>query len=410
MKNKKGIISVLFGNIMEFYGLTLYSGCMAHIISAFFPPMQNSWFLGMFLFCVSFLVRPIGAFFFGRLGDKKGRKSILVFTILGMGLTSLTVALLPSYAMIGISSTIILLCVRVLQGLCVSAEFSGGLVYVMESVEGPKKAFFGSLLSLSSWIGMALAIFFVKFSYLLPSWGWRLGFALDGVATLIALIIRRSVNETPEFVSFKETKKAAALDRKYAAKLLVCVTIVGMTNATSAYILNGFSFLYCVKYLHFNPEVTATLTSLFMPISIIMPAVGGLIAWKTNAFKAFRRFLFIGAISIVCAFVWVGFNPGYMSIGALFTVLSCISGLSGGIAPIIFYKMIPVSHRMTFISLGINISTCIGGGALPLVYTYLIDKSHINYIPGLFAGSIMLISLIIVSFSEKMFVIKRKGV
>ncbi len=401
----QGIASAFLGNVLEFYGLTLYAGFMTEITREFLPSGEN-WFLGMFLFCASFVVRPLGGAILGRIADIKGRKFVLIFSVLGMGISSMVLAVLPSYQTVGVFSLVVLVIIRILQGFFVSAEFSGGLTYVLEQSSSKMRPLLGGLVSMSSWVGMSLAFAFVKLAVFLPEWGWRLGFLIDGLATVLALIMRRTTPETDEFLEKKSLKYK--VDKKEVTKLTWHVILITLTNSTGAYILTGFSFLYCVKFLHLDVIVTKNLTAFFMPFTIVMPFIGGVLVYFFNPMRVWRSFLVIGAAVAVSVFVWVSYTESLVSIKAMFLTVSAMCGLSGGITPIILYKLLPVKWRMTTMSLGVNISVSVGGGVFPLIYTFLLEQSHINYIPGLFAGFVMMISLASTFWVERKMLLDKK--
>ena len=234
---RKVVIASLLGATIEWYDFFLY-GVVAGIVfnKLYFPTADP--FIGTIMaystFAIGYLARPLGGFIFGHYGDKLGRKRMLILTMLIMGIATMGIGLVPTYASIGIAAPIILQTLRLCQGLGLGGEWGGAVLMAYESAPANKRAFYGSLPQIGLSLGLMLASGVIGLlSFLLPeeafiSWGWRIAFILSAVLVLVGAYIRTSVQETQDFSSAK--KEVAKIRypmleafKRYPKTLTACV-------------------------------------------------------------------------------------------------------------------------------------------------------------------------------------------
>ena len=209
---RKVVISALVGASIEWYDFFLY-GVVAGIVfnKLYFPAGDPvvSTLLAYTTFAVGFVTRPLGGVIFGHFGDKIGRKSMLVITLMIMGVATFLIGLVPTYAQIGIGAPLLLLLLRVLQGIGLGGEWGGAVLMAYEYAPKEKRGFYASLPQIGLAIGLCLASGVVALlSSLLTdaqflAWGWRVAFLLSGVMVIVGMYIRLSIQETPEFAAVK---------------------------------------------------------------------------------------------------------------------------------------------------------------------------------------------------------------
>src|ERR1043165_865311 len=198
------------GTMIEWYDFYIF-GSLATVIAPLFYPGNNTIALIAYLstFAVGFVVRPFGALFFGRIGDLVGRKYAFLVTLLIMGGATALIGLLPTYATIGLAAPVILLVIRVLQGLALGGEYGGAAVYVAEHVPDGKRGFYTSFIQITATLGLfiSLAVILITQSNMTPdnwkNWGWRVPFLVSIVLVAISLYIRLKMQESPIFQSIK---------------------------------------------------------------------------------------------------------------------------------------------------------------------------------------------------------------
>ncbi len=237
-EERKVIVASSAGTIFEWYDFYLY-GALAGVIGAqFFTAFEEGTrnIFALLAFAAGFLVRPFGALFFGRLGDLIGRKYTFLITILIMGLSTFFVGCLPNYNSIGVAAPIILILLRLLQGLALGGEYGGAAIYVAEHAPANRRGYFTSWIQTTATLGLLLSLLVIMFTTIyvnanwppvaLPGggtrtpfadWGWRIPFLASFVLLAISLYIRLKMNESPAFLKMKEegTQSKAPLDEAF---------------------------------------------------------------------------------------------------------------------------------------------------------------------------------------------------
>ncbi len=216
-EERKVIFASSLGTVFEWYDFYLYGSLSAVIAMQFFSGVNPTaaFIFALMAFAAGFAVRPFGAIFFGRLGDLIGRKYTFLITILIMGLSTFLVGLLPNYASIGIAAPIILICLRLLQGLALGGEYGGAATYVAEHSPQGRRGFYTSWIQTTATLGLfmsLLIILSVRASMSVEdfnSWGWRIPFLVSIVLLGISVWIRLMLNESPAFKKMKEEGKTS---------------------------------------------------------------------------------------------------------------------------------------------------------------------------------------------------------
>jgi MFS transporter, MHS family, shikimate and dehydroshikimate transport protein len=217
---RKVVTSALVGATIEWYDFFLY-GVVAGIVfnKLYFPNSDPlvSTLLAYTTFAVGFITRPLGGIIFGHFGDKLGRKSMLILTLMIMGVATFLIGLVPTYDQIGIWAPLLLLLLRICQGIGLGGEWGGAVLMAYEYAPKEKRGFYASLPQIGLAIGLCMASGVVALlSYLLTdqqflAWGWRIAFLLSGIMVFVGMYIRINVQETPEFAAIKEQNEAAKI-------------------------------------------------------------------------------------------------------------------------------------------------------------------------------------------------------
>ncbi|TMH08814.1 MAG: MHS family MFS transporter [Betaproteobacteria bacterium] len=213
---RKVIFASSLGTVFEWYDFYLYGSLAAIISRQFFAGVNEttSFIFALLAFAAGFAVRPFGAIIFGRLGDMIGRKYTFLITILIMGLSTAIVGMLPSYASIGVAAPIILISLRLLQGLALGGEYGGAATYVAEHAPTGKRGYYTSFIQTTATLGLFLSLLIILGCRLamgkdFDDWGWRIPFLLSILLLAISVYIRLQLNESPVFKKMKEEGKAS---------------------------------------------------------------------------------------------------------------------------------------------------------------------------------------------------------
>jgi MFS family permease len=278
---KKVIFASSLGTVFEWYDFYLY-GSLAAIISAQFFSGVNptaAFIFALMAFAAGFAVRPFGALFFGRLGDLVGRKYTFLVTIVIMGLSTFIVGLLPSYASIGIAAPIILIGLRLLQGLALGGEYGGAATYVAEHAPNGKRGLYTSWIQTTATLGLFLSLLIILGTRTwvgekaFAEWAWRVPFLLSIVLLAVSVWIRLSLNESPAFAKMKSEGKgsksplAEAFGRWENAKVALLALLGGTAGQAVVWYTGQF---YALFFLTQTLKVDATTANILIALSLLI--------------------------------------------------------------------------------------------------------------------------------------------
>ena len=281
-EERKIIFASSLGTVFEWYDFFLYGALAAVISKQFFAGVNDTtaFIFALMAFAAGFLVRPFGALVFGRLGDMIGRKYTFLVTIVLMGLSTFAVGLLPTYASIGIAAPIILVILRMLQGLALGGEYGGAATYVAEHAPHGKRGFHTGFIQSTATLGLLLSLLVVLGSRYISgdqfeTWGWRLPFLLSIVLLAISTWIRMSMHESPAFVKMKAQGKISKSPIRESftswPNLKVVLTALFSINAGQAvtfYTAQFYVLFFMTQMLKMDPAQANTL----LIISVVIGA------------------------------------------------------------------------------------------------------------------------------------------
>lgn len=281
-EERKIIFASSLGTVFEWYDFFLYGALAAVISKQFFAGVNDTtaFIFALMAFAAGFLVRPFGALVFGRLGDMIGRKYTFLVTIVLMGVSTFAVGLLPTYASIGIAAPIILVILRMLQGLALGGEYGGAATYVAEHAPPGKRGFHTGFIQSTATLGLLLSLVVVLASRYITgdefeTWGWRLPFLLSIVLLAISTWIRMSMHESPAFVKMKAQGKVSKSPIRESftswPNLKVVLTALFSINAGQAvtfYTAQFYVLFFMTQMLKMDPAQANTL----LIISVIIGA------------------------------------------------------------------------------------------------------------------------------------------
>ncbi|MDR3577172.1 MAG: MFS transporter [Anaerolineaceae bacterium] len=385
-------IASLMGSSVEWFDFFLYGSLVPLVFNKlFFPNLDPTvaMLIAYASFGVPFFFRPLGGILFSHIGDKVGRKKTLIITLSLMGGATFLMGLLPSYQTIGIAAPILLVLLRICQGIALGGEWGGSMLLSVEYATKGKRGLFGSVPQIGVYLGMLMGTVSLSLLSLLPSaqfiaWGWRIPFLLSMVLVILGLWIRSGIDETPEFKSAKEEGNLAAfplgdLLRNHWREVLLAIG-AKFIESSPFYVVAVFSISYATKFLGytqinvFNAVTMATIvTGLAIPLAGILSdkigrmrlyAVCGLV---TMAF-AFPYFMLLSSKSLVALYIAT-------MIGMLTS--SPMTAIQGTLYSEIFDTKI----RFTGISIAQSLGAAISGGMAPLVATALLAAYNNSWVP-----------------------------
>jgi MFS family permease len=388
---RRAVIASTIGTTIEWYDFLLYSTVTGLVFAKLYFP-QSDPLMGTLqayaIFFVGFVARPVGAFIFGHFGDRIGRKAALIATLLLTGLATFAVALVPSYAQIGIWGAIIMLLLRFIQGLGVGGEWGGSVLLSMEWARtNANRGFIASWPQFGAPCGLALAnlavLFFSKISgdqFL--TWGWRIPFFLSIIMVGIGLYIRLGIFETPVFariVAEQRVARAPSIEViKRQPKELILSAFARMAEQGPAYIYIAYIFTYGTAVLGASRDsllaglVTASILALLW-----VPIAGHL----SDRIGRRRTYIIAAAISGMFGFIYFALLDTHSPVWIFVAIaLSLLPGanMCGPQAALIAESFAP-RLRYSGAGLGYHLASVIAGGPAPFIATALFAAYHSGY-------------------------------
>lgn len=280
-EEKKVIFASSLGTVFEWYDFYLYGSLAAIIAKQFFAGLDptSAFIFALLAFAAGFLVRPFGALVFGRLGDMIGRKYTFLVTILIMGLSTFIVGVLPSYASIGVAAPVILIALRLLQGLALGGEYGGAATYVAEHAPQGKRGAYTSWIQTTATLGLFLSLMVILGTRTalgeaaFADWGWRVPFLVSIFLLAISVWIRLSMNESPAFKKMKEegkTSKAPLTESfgQWKNLKIVILALVGLTAGQAVVWYTGQ--FYALFFLTQALKVDAATANILIAVSLLI--------------------------------------------------------------------------------------------------------------------------------------------
>ncbi|WP_309629049.1 MFS transporter [Brevundimonas sp.] len=302
------ILASSVGTVIEWYDFYLYGSLAAIITTQFFSGVNETtgYIFALMAFAAGFAVRPFGAIVFGRLGDLWGRKNTFLVTMLLMGLSTFVVGLLPNYATIGIAAPIILVLMRLLQGLALGGEYGGAATYVAEHAPPGKRGFYTSFIQITATAGLMislLVILGVRFAVgeeAFLDWGWRIPFLLSILMLGVSLLIRLKLAESPAFARMKAEGKGSATPLKdsfgkWPNLKLVLIALVGLAAGQAVVWYTGQ--FYALFFLERVLKVDGALASMMIAAALLL-ATPFFVFWGWLSDKVGRKPIILGGCLI----------------------------------------------------------------------------------------------------------------
>ncbi len=402
-------LSAISGNVLEYYDFTVYAVFSLAIGQTFFPDHSETTQIlsSLAIFAVGFVTRPIGGIIFGYIADKYGRRISLITSMLGMTIPTFIMGLIPSYAEIGFIAPIILVLMRLLQGLCISGEGAGAAIFILEHYQNLRPGFTAAIVHASNIAGTLLAtIIGIILAYFFPQYenAWRFAFILGGFMGLFGFYIRMRVAETPIFIRLsekKQTLKAPFLHNLKNAKKSMFITFcLGAAASSIVYMIKTYVNVYHSNVLHFS-DTTSRLylaySSIIMMLS--MPIAGHL----SDRFGRFR----MTAISALCVllfalpcFILLSYEGFWQQIIAL-SFIAMLGGMIAGSAYIFIISLFSPEQRFSGVAFSYNLGIAICGGTSAAISRYLLEKTGLYYAPAFYIMLTSFIFLIVITIMRR---------
>lgn len=376
---RKVAAATIFGSMLEWYDFYLYATMAAIVFSKIFFDASNpavASLLAFSTFAIGFIARPFGGVLFGYLGDRFGRKQVLVITFCMMGICTALIGLIPSYASIGIWAPIILVVIRIIQGLGAGAELSGAAVTSYEHASEGKRGSQGAWPALGLNLGLLLSSLTVYLltmngNEFLLAGGWRIPFIASIALVGIGLWVRKSIPETPDFKKLDQAKDKPQVSPlkllfKHDLKGLAVVFFVAIGYNALSYIFKTFSLAYLTQFKGVEAHVTSLSVTIASLVAIFTVPLFG---WLCDKWSSKTVLMLGGVLSAVFAYPFLQL----LSTGEPPLIYIAIAIGTGILAPMMFApqgsflsRQFPAQTRSSGFGTGREIGTAVAGGLAPL--------------------------------------------
>lgn len=408
---KKAVVATALGNAMEWFDFGIYSYLAVIMGKVFFPEMTGSIQLiyTFATFSIAFLVRPFGGLFFGRLGDRLGRKKVLTITLVMMAVSTLCIGLIPSYASIGITASVLLLLARLVQGFSTGGEYSGAMTFIAESTPDKRRGFMASGLEVGTLVGYIAGSGLVTLlSYLLGpdrmlAWGWRIPFFIAAPIGLVGLYLRNHLEETPAFEAMEKAARDEGRQKVPFRELLkvqwrvvlLCIVMVCSFNVVD-YMVLSYMPSHLTAVLGYGETEGLLLILIVMFIMIPIVLFMGYFSDRIGNKRIIQGGLLGLIVLSLPAFWWIGSGKGgmvFLGLLCLAVLLTCFEGTMPSVLPALFFTKV----RYGALAITYNISASLFGGTTPLVMAWLINLTGEPLVPAYYLIAVSLIGFVIVT-------------
>ncbi|SAK98285.1 general substrate transporter [Caballeronia calidae] len=405
-RRKIGAISI--GNLGEIYDFTVFAFSIPLIAAHFFPSQDSSSaLLSTFaVYAVAFLARPIGGIAFGYLIDKVGRVRVLAITIWLMAVATAAIGVLPTYQQIGIAAPTLLILCRFAQGLALGGEFTGGIIYIMESAPKGRRG---------RWVGIAftfatLPLFFVTVvllgfqtvigKELYADWGWRVPFLIGGLIGIVGFQMRKKLEEPEEYLFAVRNAEFNSMLRSIsrpARKSMLYVAMLMPVQAVTAYLLLGFMYTFLVKQVGMDSKTALLANGAGIFVYAILGAVSGTLSDRYGR----KTLLSVGTLWIAMVAypaIWLAAHGSQLQVVLGQVALGIGIGLYGATCTVTSTELFPTQSRAISHAIAYQITVAVLGGTTPLVCAWLVSVLKSPLAPGWYVTAFAVLNFFMVQF------------
>jgi metabolite-proton symporter len=397
-------IASAIGTTIEWYDFFIYGTAAAVVFAPqFFPQVSRSagTLAAFATFAIGFLARPLGGIVMGHFGDRLGRKSVLVWCLMLMGLSTLAIGLLPNYASLGVLAPTLLVAFRFVQGFALGGEWGGAVLMSVEHAPAGRRGFFGSFVALGLPAGIILSnlVFLIASASVTPqqfaAWGWRVPFIASAVLVAVGLYVRLGLSESPVFI---EALRANAARRMPVLDVMrsdgrTVLLAAGSYLSISAlgYVVIVYFVSYATRELHF--PLTTTLALLLTAAVVFAASIALFATWSDRVGR--RRIMCwgLGALALWSVVFFPLVDTRSVPLAAVsLCVILLIQGAYVGPQAAVFSELFPTAVRYSGASLSLTLGTIVGGAPAPFIATALFSVAGNSRLVTLYIAALSVVS------------------
>lgn len=401
---RRNIVAGTVGSVLEWYDFAVY-GYLAPIIGTLFFPGDDpvaSLLAAFGVFAIGFAARPVGGVVFGRIGDKLGRKPPLLFSVFMMGGATLAIGLLPVHAQIGAAAAILLVVMRIAEGLSVGGEYTGSVILLAEHAPPERRGLYAVWPEFGCIIGFLLGSTIGAFTTgmlgheRMLAWGWRIPFLLGAAIAIWGIACRRHITESPVVTRASRTPHSSVLVaigahwrpilRLVCLMLMYCITF---------YLMFVYAASYLVERMHVSTARALDINTLSLVVMLALIVPSAMLSDRVGR-KPMLYAITIGMFVLAWPLWWLMHQPTLAAILAGQAGFAALLGLTAGVAPAAMSEMLPARVRCTAVGIGYNVTMALFGGTAPLIATYLVARTADDFLPAYYMMAVAAVSFIAV--------------
>ncbi|MEM6463013.1 MAG: MFS transporter [Pseudomonadota bacterium] len=389
------------GNVLEWFDFALYGYLAQYIASSFFPSSDPlSSLLAVYgAFAAGYLARPLGAMIFGQIGDTIGRKNVLTLSVTLMGVSTVSMAFLPTFDQVGPLAGVLLVVLRVLQGISVGGEFTGSFVFLAENAPKGRRGLFTSTSNFGCVVGFLLgsglaALLSAIFSEAQITDGiWRFAFLSGIIIMIIGLILRRSLTVPERLDKYEHGLSPVLAAFRFHWKDILRIAGLALSANVGFYIMFVFAVSYLTDEMHISTSKAMDInTAAIILLALIVP-VGGWLSDRWGRKPVLLTFNFLLLVGAYPLFLLVHHQAAWLIFlgQAGFAVLV---GILFGVNPATMAEIAPKAVRVSVLSIGYSLALAIFGGTAPAVATFLVERTSNDMSPAYYMAGFAVIAII----------------
>jgi MFS transporter, MHS family, proline/betaine transporter len=405
-QRNRAIVAGAIGNVLEWFDFGVYAYFVPVISQLFFPATDPlaSLLLTFAVFGVGFVMRPVGSILFGIYGDRLGRRKALSAVIFLMAFSTVAIGLLPTYQQVGLAAPIMLVIIRLLQGLSAGGEWGGSTAYLVEFAPEGRRGFIGSWQQVSVGGGFLLGSLSAAFINqvmdhgAVVSWGWRVPFILGILVGVLGAYLRWRLDDTPKFTELEEHHEVSHAPFKEAVTTYwrETLTVFGLTlhNTVAYYIPIVYMTSYIISQSHIAPSSALWIGTACLTVFVILIPIWGALSDRFGR----KPFLLLSAGGYIVLsyplFMMASSGSFILAFLAQLTMIVFLSFFSGA-CPATYSEIFPTRVRYTALSIGYNIAVAIFGGFAPFIATWLIKVTGSSLSPAYYLIAAAVITFVV---------------
>ncbi|MBX9622028.1 MAG: MFS transporter [Alphaproteobacteria bacterium] len=402
----KTLLSSLVGNALEYYDFTIFAVFSVEIGRTFFSTEDDNLktLLPLAVFAVGFFMRPLGAVFFGHIGDKMGRKKALTLSIACMAIPTLAIGFMPGHEALGVVAPFLLIMCRLIQGLSIGGEGAGSAIFILEHNHKLNAGYLGGIITSSNFIGafFATLVGLGMSSFFPESISWRYAFIFGGALGFVGVYLRTRIPETPIFETLLRENKVLKFPlikvfSENKEQIFLSISLGGIAGAF-AYMILAFMNLFFQKTVGLSPTLSLAYASCGIGGFIVSLPLFGILSDRIGYKSSLLHACYGVLVLSVPLFLLMSVSEGSLNLLGLLMFAALAAWVCSPAYPIMI-QIFPPQQRYSGIAFGFNIGLALFGGTAPMISAYLTQATNLSYSPAFYLMGVSLFYIGVSSYT-----------